>query len=125
MRVRTPGHSSQNPPSLPGDDLVGQARWLGEEGAVTAAGEGESDSRVDADVVAGGDEEWLVTGPGADRGADDLAAVDQGRVSAEDTFRFLVVADEAALGAADGWTVEDDSQVRRQAETAGMGVALA
>jgi hypothetical protein len=70
------------------------------------------------------DEERLVPGTGAHCGADDLATIDERRVGAEGALRFVVGTDEPALGATDRRPLQEQSQVGRQPEPAGMGIAL-
>ena len=88
-----------------------QARAIGDRG-------------FDADLVPRRDEERFVPGTGADRGADDLAAIDERRVGAEDALRFFVLADEPALGAADGRSIQEQSEVGREPEAGGDGHSL-
>ena len=102
--------------------LMREPRRLRQERAIAAAGEGDLNRGFDADLVTRRDEERLVPRAGANRGPDDLAAIDERRVVAEGALRFFVLADEPALGAPDGWPVQDDPQVRGQPEAAGMGV---
>src|SRR5215217_9224219 len=104
--------------------LVRQPRRLRQERAVAATGEDDVDRGFDADLVPRRDKKRFVPGTGADRGADDLTAIDERRVGAEDALRFLVLADEPALGAADGRPLQEESQVGRQPKSAGMGIAL-
>src|SRR5918994_2085635 len=82
--------------------IVREPRRLREERAIAAAGEGDGDRGFDADLVPRRDKEWLVPGTGTHRRADDLAAIDERRVSAEDALRLCVLADEPALGATNG-----------------------
>ena len=105
--------------------IVRKPRRLRQERAITAAGEGDGDRGVDADLVPRRDEERLVPGPGPHRGADDLASIDERRVGAEDALGFCILADEPALGATNSRPLQEQPQVRRQPEPARMGVALA
>src|SRR5215208_3785689 len=104
--------------------LVRQPRRLRQKCAVAATGEDDVDRRFDTDLVARRDEERFVPRTGADRGADDLTPIDERRVGAEDALRFLVLADEPALGAADCRPLLEQSQVRRESKPARMGIAL-
>src|SRR5215204_6452600 len=109
---------------LLGHQLMREPRRFGQERAIAAAGEGDLDRGSDADLVTRRDEERLVPGAGANRGPDHLAAIDERRVVTEGALRFFVLADEAALGATDGWPLQDDPQVRGEPEAAGVSVPL-
>src|SRR5688500_18690554 len=87
--------------------IVREPRRLRQERAVAAAGEGDDDRGFDADLVPRRDEEWLVPGTGPHRRADDLAAIDERRVGAEDALGFCVLADEPALGATNGRPLQE------------------
>src|SRR5215213_5753746 len=104
--------------------LVRQPRRLRQERTVAATGEDDIDRGFDADLVPRRDKERFVPGARADRGADDLTAIDERRVGAEDALRFLVLADEPALGAADCRPLQNQSQMGCQPKSAGMGIAL-
>src|SRR3712207_4142430 len=103
-------------PTILRHQLMRKPGRLRQERAVAARGKGDRNRGGDADLVPWRDEERLVPGSGADCRADDLAAIDERCVGAEGALRLFVLSDEPALGATDGWPVQDDTEVGGKAE---------
>jgi len=104
--------------------VVSEAGGLGQPVA-GGGGKGEFDSVFESAFVAYGNKKGFDIGSGSQDGADGLLVVFEEGISAFLQWGWTEGADEPAFCTADGGFVETQSEVGGQAESAGMGNALA
>jgi len=104
--------------------LVSEAGRFG-DAILCCAGEGRFDCIGERTFVADGDEDRFYIGAGSENCTDDLLVVFQAGIACLVKRRFVIFADKPAFCAADSRFVEEQAEMCGQAETSGVGDALA